>query len=105
MRFIALDVHSDFCEVAIKDASGLRLAGRVKSSIQELELFAGSLCPDLCTSSSLDLSSGRAPRLGDRPHHAGRVVVGNCAAASMDMEDSAPLPPRRPDAVTYCQRS
>ena len=32
MRFIALDVHSDFCEVAIKDGSGLRGAGRVKSS-------------------------------------------------------------------------
>ena len=24
MRFIALDVHRDFCEVAIKDESGLR---------------------------------------------------------------------------------
>ena len=46
MRFIALDVHSGFCEVAIKDESGLRGAGRVKSSIEELELFAGSLCPD-----------------------------------------------------------
>ena len=30
MRFIALDVHRDFCEVAIKDGAGLRLAGRVK---------------------------------------------------------------------------
>jgi len=39
MRFIALDVHRDFCEVAIKDKSGLRLAGRVKSSVSELELF------------------------------------------------------------------
>ena len=29
MRSIALDVHRDFCEVAIKDESGLRLAGRV----------------------------------------------------------------------------
>ena len=31
MRSIALDVHRDFCEVAIKDESGLRLAGRVKA--------------------------------------------------------------------------
>ena len=46
MRFIALDVHRDFCEVAIKDASGLRLAGRVRSSVSELELFAQSLAPD-----------------------------------------------------------
>jgi transposase len=46
MRFIALDVHRDFCEVAIKDESGLRLAGRVKTSLDELELFAQSLAPD-----------------------------------------------------------
>ena len=39
MRFIALDVHRDFCEVAIKDESGLRLAGRVKTKPEELELF------------------------------------------------------------------
>jgi hypothetical protein len=46
MRFIALDVHRDFREVAIKDESGLPLAGRVKSSPGELELFAQSLAPD-----------------------------------------------------------
>ena len=45
MRSIALDVHRDFCEVAIKDESGLRLAGRVKTSLQELELIAQSLAP------------------------------------------------------------
>ena len=45
MRSVALDVHRDFCEVAIKDESGLRLAGRVKSSVSELELFAQSLAP------------------------------------------------------------
>ena len=37
MRSIALDVHRDFCEVAIKDESRLRLAGRVRSSVSELE--------------------------------------------------------------------
>ena len=46
MRFIGLDVHRDFCEVAIKDESGLRLAGRVKTSVEELELFAASLGAD-----------------------------------------------------------
>jgi transposase len=46
MRSVALDVHRDFCEVAIKDESGLRLARRVKSSPKELELFAQSLAPD-----------------------------------------------------------
>jgi hypothetical protein len=37
MRSIALDVHRDFCEVAIKDRSGLRLAGS-KTKPAELEL-------------------------------------------------------------------
>ena len=46
MRSIALDVHRDFCEVAIKDESGLRLAGRVKATPKDLELFAQSLAPD-----------------------------------------------------------
>jgi transposase len=46
MRFIALDVHRDFCEVAIKDESGLRLAGKVKTAVAELQLFAQSLSPD-----------------------------------------------------------
>jgi len=46
MRFIALDVHRDFCEVAIKDESGLRLTGKVKTAVAELQLFAQSLAPD-----------------------------------------------------------
>ena len=46
MRFIALDVHRDFCEVAIKDESGLRLAGKVRTAVAELQLFAESLAPD-----------------------------------------------------------
>ena len=32
MRSIALDVDRDFCEVAIKDESGLRLTGQVKTT-------------------------------------------------------------------------
>ena len=46
MRFIALDVHRDFCEVAIAEEGEVRLAGRVKTSPEELELFAGSLAGD-----------------------------------------------------------
>ena len=37
MRAIGLDIHRDFCEVAIKDESGLRLAGR---HILELDAHA-----------------------------------------------------------------
>src|SRR5262249_28793706 len=43
MRSIGLDVHRDFCEVAIKERGQVRLTGRVRTSREELELFAGSL--------------------------------------------------------------
>ena len=43
MRAVALDVHRDFCEVAIVEAGRLRSAGRIKARPEELELFAQSL--------------------------------------------------------------
>ena len=46
MRFVGLDVHRDFCEVAIAEDGQVRSAGRVASSEEMLELFAGSLGPD-----------------------------------------------------------
>ncbi len=46
MRFIALDVHRDFCEVAIAEDGQVRLAGRVETKPAALELFAQSLGAD-----------------------------------------------------------
>jgi transposase len=46
MRSIALDVHRDFCEVAIKEGEGIRAAGRIKTDRVALELFAQSLGAD-----------------------------------------------------------
>jgi transposase len=46
MRFIALDVHRDFCEVAIADGGRVRRAGRVETTPATLELFAQSLAAD-----------------------------------------------------------
>jgi transposase len=46
MRFIALDVHRDFCEVAIAEDGRVRLAGRVETTPAGLELFAQSLGAD-----------------------------------------------------------
>jgi transposase len=43
VRAIALDVHRDFCEVAIVEDGRLRSAGRIQTRPEELELFAGSL--------------------------------------------------------------
>jgi transposase len=44
VRNIGLDVHRDFCEVAIVEAGEVRSAGRIETTPTALELFAGSLC-------------------------------------------------------------
>ena len=46
MRAIGIDVHRDFCEVAISEGGQLRSAGRVPSTPADLELLAQSLGPD-----------------------------------------------------------
>jgi transposase len=46
MRSIGLDVHREFCEVAVSDGGRARSAGRVASTPERLELFAQSLGPD-----------------------------------------------------------
>ena len=45
VRAVALDVHHDFCEVAIVAEGRLRSAGRIKTRPEELQLFAQSLDP------------------------------------------------------------
>jgi transposase len=45
-RSIGLDVHRDFCEVAIADGGRARSAGRVRTVPEELELLGRSLGPD-----------------------------------------------------------
>ena len=43
MRAIGLDVHLEFCEVAIAEGAELRSAGRIATKPEEVELFAQSL--------------------------------------------------------------
>src|SRR5215210_1190544 len=45
-RSIGLDVHRDFCQVAIADGGRARSAGRIATTPEQLELFAQSLAPD-----------------------------------------------------------
>jgi hypothetical protein len=45
VRAVALDVHRDFCEVAIVEEGRLRSAGRIETRPETLELFAQSLDP------------------------------------------------------------
>ena len=46
MRHLGLDVHRDFCEVAICERGRARSAGRIATTREALELFASSLAPD-----------------------------------------------------------
>lgn len=75
MRFIGLDVHRDFCEVAISDGGRARSAGRIDTSPQALQLFADSLAP---TDRVVLESTGNALAIARilEPHVA-EVVVAN----------------------------
>lgn len=44
-RSIGLDVHRDFCQVAIADGDRARSAGRIAATREQLELLARSLAP------------------------------------------------------------
>ncbi len=43
MRAVGLDVHLEFCEVAISDGGEVRSAGRIETTPEQVELFARSL--------------------------------------------------------------
>src|SRR5438128_4058322 len=75
MRFIALDVHRDFCEVAIAEGGRVRRAGRVETTPATLGLFAQSLAADdqvvlEATGNALAIARIIEP-------HAGRGVLAN----------------------------
>jgi transposase len=46
VRFIGLDVHLDFCEIAICEGGRVRSGGRVPSSPEGLQVLANSLGPE-----------------------------------------------------------
>ena len=99
MRSIALDVHRDFCEVAIKDESGLRLAGRVKSSVSELELFAQSLAPD--DEVALEATGGALQIARILEGHVARVLIANTRKLSAIAESKVKTD--KVDAKTLCE--
>ena len=75
MRCIALDVHRDFCEVAVGRWRPRSAAGRVETSTASLELFAGSLAADdqvLLEATGPAFAIARIVRA-----HVARVVVAN----------------------------
>jgi hypothetical protein len=72
VRFIGLDVHLDFCEIAICEAGKVRSAGRVPSSPEGAQILANSLGPQdhvalEATGSALAIARLLEPRAGGRP--------------------------------------
>jgi transposase len=75
MRFVGLDVHQGFCEVAIREDGRTRSVGRIETDRVKLELFAGSLCAGdevalEATGPAMEIARILTP-------HVGRVVVAN----------------------------
>jgi transposase len=74
MRDIGLDVHLDFCEVAIAEAGVVRSGGRIETSPERLELFAQSLHPEDRVALEVTANSWEIARI-IQPHVAQVVVV------------------------------
>jgi transposase len=73
-RAFGLDVHRDFCEVAIVESGVLRSAGRIATTPEALELFAQSLAPTDRVALELTGSAWEIARIVE-PHVARVVVV------------------------------
>jgi transposase len=73
VRAVALDVHRDFCEVAIVEGGRLRSAGRIKTRPEELELFAQSLDPRDWV--ALEVTGNAWAIAGILEAHVARVIV------------------------------
>jgi transposase len=99
MRSLALDVHRDFCEVAIKGGGEVRSAGRIKASGEELEPFARSLGAEDRVAPE---ASGPALRIARvLEPHVGRVVIANTRRVRAIAE--AKVKTDRVDARTLCE--
>jgi transposase len=75
VRYIGLDVHREFCEVAILEDGRVRSAGRVRTRREELELFAQSLGSD--DEVALESTGGAVAIARILEAHVARVVVVN----------------------------
>jgi transposase len=70
VRFIGLDVHPDFCELAISEGGKARSAGRVRTTTEALNVLGESLEPDdrvvlECTGNALEIARVLEPYVGE----------------------------------------
>jgi transposase len=73
VRAVALDVHRDFCEVAVVEEGRLRSAGRIQTRPDALELFARSL--DARDWVALEVTGNAWAIAGILESHVARVIV------------------------------
>jgi transposase len=73
VRAVGLDIHRDFCEIAILEGGELRSAGRVETTPAAIELFAGSLSAEDWV--ALEVSGNAAEIARILEAHVARVVV------------------------------
>jgi transposase len=74
VRAIGLDVHLDFCEVAISEGGEVRSAGRIETTPERVELFAQSLGPEDRVALEVTGNAWEIARILE-PHIARVVVV------------------------------
>jgi transposase len=75
VRAFGLDVHRDFCEVAIAERGSVRSAGRIRTRVEALELFAQSLVASDVV--ALEATGGADRIVSVLQAHGVRVVVAN----------------------------
>jgi transposase len=75
VRGFGLDVHRDFCEVAIAEGSRIRSAGRIPTRVASLEVFAESLAPGDVV--ALEATSGSDKIVSVLQARGVRVIVAN----------------------------
>lgn len=75
MRGFGLDVHRDFCEVAIAEDGEIRSAGRIPTRVTSLEVFADSLLPSDVV--ALEATSGAERIVSVLQSRGIRVIVAN----------------------------
>ena len=73
MRAVGLDVHRDFCEVALVEDGALRSAGRIETRPEALELFAESL--DVRDQVALEVTGNAWEIARILEPHVARVIV------------------------------
>ena len=96
MRAVALDVHRDFCEVAIVAEGRLRSAGRIEARPEALELFGQSLDRRDCVALEVTGNAWEIARILE-PHVA-RVIVVSPSDTGIRAGAGQDRSPRRPRA-------